>query len=101
MNLEQQLSQYAFFNQQPSSQNQQRQQVSFVSGSKQQKTEEWIYTRLDLHFNCSSFFFLHSRDRGCKCDVNIGKMNMDLDIARLESDLVHLCKNIIRFDLGI
>lgn len=38
MNLEQQLSQYAFFNQQPSSQNQQRQQVGFVS-CKQQKEE--------------------------------------------------------------
>ena len=31
MNLEQQLSQYAFFNQQPSSQNHQNQQVSFSS----------------------------------------------------------------------
>lgn len=31
MNLEQQLSQYAFFSQQPSSQNHQRQQVSFFS----------------------------------------------------------------------
>ena len=31
MNLEQQLSQYAFFNQQPSSQTHQSQQVSFTS----------------------------------------------------------------------
>lgn len=73
--------------------------LSPAANSKKQKngfTLGWIYISIVL-----LFFFLHSRDRGCKCDVNIGKMNMDLDIARLESDLVHLCKNIIRFDLGI
>lgn len=39
MNLEQQLSQYAFFSQQPSSQNHQRQQVSFFSKLCPQKTD--------------------------------------------------------------
>ena len=44
MNLEQQLSQYAFFNQQPSSQNHQNQQVSFSSSivSTQADCYSWL-----------------------------------------------------------
>lgn len=62
MNLEQQLSQYAFFNQQSPSQNQQRQQVSFVSCKQQE--EQWIYMMNSQWY------------------INMGKVNMNLDIAR-------------------